>query len=125
MLKQVLTIIELGLFLLAIVLSIANMNERYNTNKTTTKTSQVSLSDIEFPLKLSILINPGFAEEELRKFGYDNLEDYLSGQFEYQDRVSFGWARHTEYGVTIGNVSGIKKKCFWLNIFFFRDFSEY
>ena len=113
MLKQALTIIELGLFLLAIVLSIANMNERSNTNKTTTKTSQVSLSDIEFPLKLSVLINPGFAEEELRKFGYDNLEDYFSGQFGNKDRDDdsmpprFGWVSHAEFGVTNGTVSGI------------------
>ena len=138
MLEYVLTIIELGFFLLAIVLSIANMNERYNTNKTTTTTSEVSLSDIEFPLKLSILINPGFAEEELKKFGYDNLDDYFSGRFGYEDfdgyfsgkdqlmPVRFGWASHTEYGLTTGTASGInRKKLFSVEYIFFREFSEY
>ena len=116
-LKILLTVIELGFFLLAIALSIANMNERYNTNKTTTKTEQVSLSDIEFPLKLSILINPGFAEEDLAKFGYDDLDDYFSGKFGNQDPgkdeakpVRYGWAGHTEYGRSFGTVSGINNK---------------
>ena len=120
MLKYVLTIFELGFFLLAIFLSIANINVRYNTNKTTTTTSLQHLSDIEFPLKLSFLINPGFAEEELDKFGYDNPDDYFSGRFGYEDEdeypdpgqdqsmpVRFGWASHTEDGLTTGTVSGI------------------
>ena len=122
--KQVLAVIELGLFLLAIFLSIANMNVRYNTNKTTTKTHQVSLSDIEFPLKFSILINPGFAEEDLAKFGYDDLDDYFSGKFGNEDPgkdesmpVRYGWAGHTEYGRTFGTVSGINNKISFLGKF--------
>ena len=107
--KQLLKIFELGLFILAIILSIANMDERYNTNKTTTKTYQASLSEIEFPLKLSILINPGFAQEDLAIFGYEEPNDYFAGRGQTQSLpISFGWAGHSEYGGVIGTVSGIK-----------------
>ena len=106
--KQVLAVIELGLFLLAIALSIANMDERYNTNKTTTKTDHVSLSDIEFPVKFSIVIYPGFSEEALALFGYANPEDYFSGYYGIEDpdgnfSRNYGWTGYSEFGA---NVSG-------------------
>ena len=43
------------LFLLAMGLSIYNIDDRYYTNKTTTITERALLKDILFPLKLSIL----------------------------------------------------------------------
>ena len=109
--KQLLKIFELGLFILAIFLSIANINERYNTNKTTTKTYQASLSEIEFPLKLSILINPGFAQEDLAIFGYEEPNDYFAGRGQSGPKsYGYGWVGHSEYGGVIGSVSGIKQQ---------------
>ena len=49
--------------------------------------SRVSLSDIEFPLKLSIFIS-GFAEEELKQFGYDDFEDYEIEQVENKGQLA-------------------------------------
>ena len=110
-LRILLTLIQLGLFLLAIILSIANMEERYNRNKTTTETYQTSLSDIKFPLKLSILIYPGFSEENLAKFGYDNPENYFSGIYGKEDpdnnlSMTYGWRGQSKFDAT---VSGKRK----------------
>ena len=63
--KNLLTFIKLGLFLLAIVLSIANINERFNSNKTTSTSYIADLASVDFPLKISVLINPGFKFKEL------------------------------------------------------------
>ena len=121
MLKILLTIIQLGLFLLAIFLSIANMDERYNRNKTTTNTYQASLSDIEFPVKFSILIYPGFSEEYLALVGYDNPEEYFSGNYGNEDpdgqfSWNYGWTGHSQFAAT---VSGIRDKMnFFFNNFF-------
>ena len=77
LIKTLLSIFKLGLFLLAIILSILNMDERYNKNKTTTRFRNVDLSKIVFPLKFSILINPGFIEDNLWKTGYASVGSYF------------------------------------------------
>ena len=81
------------------------MEERYNRNKTTTNTYQASLSDIKFPVKFSILIYPGFVEENLALFGYANPEDYFSGNYG-NDHFSrkFGWTGHSEFGSTVSGI---------------------
>ena len=106
-LKTVLTIIKLGLFLLAIGLSIANINERYNSNKTTATSSIVDLASIEFPLKISVLINPGFSSEEIRNAGYRDGFYYFSGLSKFDHEKShIGWAGHTADGGNVDNVTG-------------------
>ena len=108
--KTLLSIFKLGLFLLAVILSILNMDERYNTNKTTTKTWNMDLSEIFFPLKFSLLINPGFVKEKLEHAGYQSdynvVENYFRGEIssESEHQGSLGWA-----GNTLGTVSGIKQ----------------
>ena len=104
-LKIVLTIFKIGLFLLAIMLSLANIDDRYNKNKTTTRTSLVDLKDIKFPLKFSILVHPGFDPNLLRTAGYNNPTGYFAGRSMYQDGV-FGWAGHSKEGEPISSVSG-------------------
>ena len=125
-LKVLLTIIQLGLFLLAIFLSIANMDERYNRNKTTTNTYQASLSDIKFPVKFSILIFPGFSEENLALLGYANPEDYFSGNYGNEDSDShfsrnYGWTGHSEFGATVSGICH-KMNFLLLHFFIFRNF---
>ena len=105
-LRNVLTFFKFFLFSLAICLSISNMNERYNTNKTTTTTQHSDLSYMAFPLKVSVLVNPGFDQEELKAAGYESASGYFMGRSKYKKKNHFGWAGHTPEGGTIGNVSG-------------------
>ena len=83
------------------------MDGRYNTNKTTTKTWNMDLSEIVFPLKFFFLINPGFVEENLKNAGYENdnniVENYFNGQISSAHHAGLGWA-----GNTMGTVAGIK-----------------
>ena len=95
-----LDILNFSLFLLAICLTIWNINQRYNTNKTTTIINHV------FPLKFSILINPGFDHSKLVEMGYSSDSNYILGV----NRLGIpqqGWAGHSKEGSPIGNVSGI------------------
>ena len=100
-----LNIVNVYLFLLAISLTIWNIHERFNTNKTTTLASNEKLEQIQFPLKLSFLINPGFDHLKLDEFGYSKAGTYIWGVNKY-DKTLIGWAGLTEDGSTIGNVSG-------------------
>ena len=106
LIKTVLTILKLGLFLLAGILGILNMDDRYNTNKTTTRTWNLDISEIMFPLKFSILINPGYIEDNLRKIGYRHVFDYFEGVITSENQTSLGWAGKTTDGRTIGTVAG-------------------
>ena len=104
--KILLQLFKTGLFLLAIVLSILNVYERFYTNKTTTKTQYVDLSEIEFPLKFSFLITPGFVEDNLKKVGYYNEGNYFMGVIGQND-TNLGWAGNTSEEKNTGSVSGI------------------
>ena len=105
--KNLLTFIKLGLFLLAIVLSIANINERFNSNKTTSTSYIADLASVDFPLKISVLINPGFKFKELSRVGYWE-RSYFNGLSKYNDS-HIGWAGHTRKGGTPGimNMTGM------------------
>ena len=94
-----------SLFLLAICLTIWNIHERFNTNKTTTFTNNEKLEQIQFPLKFSILINPGFHLSKLNEMGYLSAFHYMFGINKW-GKPRMGWAGLTENGATIGNVSG-------------------
>ena len=100
-----LNILNVFLFLLAICLTIWNIHERFYTNKTTTLTSNEKLEQIQFPLKFSFLINPGFDHSKLDEMGYPSADFYIGG-FNKWDKTHIGWAGLTEDGSTVGNVSG-------------------
>merc|ERR1712208_217147 len=74
-----LNILNFSLFLLAICLTIWNINQRYNTNKTTTFINHETLEEIVFPLIFSILINPGFDHSKLVEMGYSSDSNYILG----------------------------------------------
>jgi len=101
--RTLLTALKLGLFLLAIILSILNMDDRYNTNRTTTMTWSVDLSEILFPLKFSILINPGFVEDNFKKAGYKDEADYFHGLISSESQTYLGWVGNR----TLATVAGI------------------
>ena len=100
-----LNILNVSFFLLAIILTIWNINERFYTNKTTTLTSSEKLEQIQFPLKISFLINPGFDASKLTEVGYSSPRGYILGQSIW-DKAHIGWAGFTEDGSTVNNVSG-------------------
>ena len=100
-----LTLLNAFLFLLAICLTLWNIHERFNTNKTTTFTNNQKLEHIPFPLKFSILINPGFHLSQLKKLGYQSSNSYIFGINKW-GKPRIGWAGLTEDGAAIGNVSG-------------------
>ena len=120
---SILDILNVSLFLLAICLTIWNINQRFNTNKTTTITNHEKLEEIVFPLKFSFLINPGFDQSKIVEVGYNSPSLYINGENIF-GRPQIGWAGHTKAGSTIGNVSGkleknklIKKKGKLLELF--------
>ena len=100
-----LTILNLILFLLAVCLTLWNIHERFNTNKTTTSTKNEKVEHIQFPLKFSILINPGFHLSQLKTLGYQSSNSYIFGINKW-GKPRIGWAGLTEDGAAIGNVSG-------------------
>ena len=100
-----LNILNVSLFLLAVCLTIWNINQRFNTNKTTTFTNNERLEQIPFPLKFSILINPGFDLSKLDEVGYSHAGSYLFGVNKWK-KNRIGWAGLNEDGSTVGNVSG-------------------
>ena len=100
-----LKILNLSLFLLAVCLTIWNINQRFNTNKTTTFTNNERLEQIPFPLKISILINPGLDLSKLDEVGYSTVGSYISG-FNKWGKKCIGWAGLNEDGSIVGNVSG-------------------
>ena len=102
---SVLSILNTSFFLLAICLTIWNINERFNTNKTTTFTNEEKLDHILFPLKFTVLVNPGFDLAKLKEVGYSAVGLYISGKDKWGG-PHIGWAGHTEDGSIIGNVSG-------------------
>ena len=110
--KTVLTIFKLGLFLLAIILSILNMDDRYNTNKTTTRTWSVDHSEILFPLKFSILINPGFVEDNLKNAGYEETENYFRGDISPENQTYLGWAGNRPMS-TVAGISKLRHRPSW------------
>ena len=106
---SILDILNVSLFLLAICLTIWNINQRYNTNKTTSITTHEKLEEIVFPLKFSLLINPGFDQSKIVEMGYPSSALYINGENIF-GRPQIGWAGHTKAGSTIGNVSGTLEK---------------
>ena len=68
-------------------------------------TSNEKLEQIPFPLKFSVLINPGFDISKLNEVGYSSSERYILGQSKL-DKKHIGWAGLTEDGSKVGNVSG-------------------
>ena len=107
--KKVLKVVNLLFFLLAIVLSIFNIHQRFFTNQTTDHTTNVDLQDIQFPLRFSILVNPGFSQNNLWSAGYYNPYSYFRGTSRFGGKM--GWAGHNSEGGTVGSVSGIKRVC--------------
>ena len=106
---SILDILNVSLFLLAICLTIWNINQRFNTNKTTTITNHEKLEEIVFPLKFSLLIYPGFDQSKIVEVGYNGPSPYIIGENRF-GRPQIGWAGHTEAGSIIGNVSGKLEK---------------
>ena len=113
-LRSVLTFFKLSFFLLAICLTILNINERYNTNETTAATNAVDMAKVDFPISFSIIVNPGFTRAYLSK-GYLNIDDYFLGLGGFRDE-HYGWAGHTEEGGIISTVAGNIKFRFCKNI---------
>ena len=108
--QTLLTVFKLGLFLLAIILSILNIDDRYNTNKTTTTTWSVDHSEIFFPLNFSILITPGFVEDNLKKAGYEGIVSYFSGIIASENQTyNRGWAGKMP-NVTVAGI-GTSSRC--------------
>ena len=104
-LKTVSTILKLVFFLLAIGLSIANIHSSFYSNKTTTSTSIVNISSIEFPLKISIFVYPGFILSNYTGY-YDFDPAYFFSGVSRFGMSRIGWAGHTEQGGTLGTVTG-------------------
>ena len=102
---SVLSILNVSLFLLAICLTIWNINQRFNTNKTTVYNNKEKLGQISFPLKFSFLVNPGFELSKLNALGYSTAGHYICGVNKW-GKPQIGWAGFTKNGSTIGNVSG-------------------
>ena len=76
------------------------MDERFYSNKTTTKTQNVDLSEVQFPLKFSFLMNPGFVEDNLKKAGYCYERNYFMGVISNtceigKNDMNLGWAGNT------------------------------
>ena len=109
---SILDILNVSLFLLAICLTIWNINQRFNTNKTTSITNHEKLEEIVFPLKFSLLIYPGFDQSKLVEVGYRSPSPYIIGENRF-GRPQIGWAGHTKAGSTLGNVSGKLEKESW------------
>jgi hypothetical protein len=104
-LRSVLTFFKLSFFLLAICLTILNINDRYNTNKTTVTTYAVDLSKVDFPVSFSLIVSPGFKDMALQTNGYEDGIEYFGGQSRFSED-HYGWAGHTEEGGIISSVSG-------------------
>ena len=102
---SILDILNVSLFLLAIYLTIWNINQRFNTNKTTSITNHEKLEEIVFPIKFSFLINPGYDQSTLVEVGYSSPSGYIMGVNKF-GTPQLGWAGHSKAGSTIGNVSG-------------------
>ena len=100
-----LDILNVSLFLLAIILSIWYINERFYTNKTTTFTNNERLDQTPFPLKFSFFINPGFDVSKLNEVGYSTAGWYILGINKW-NIPHIGWAGLTKDGSTAGNVPG-------------------
>ena len=112
--KILVKIFKPGLFLLAILLSILNVYERFYSNKTTSKTQNVDLYQIEFPLQFSFLITPGFVEDNLKKAGYYNEDFYFLGVIGSKgvwgkNDTNLGWAGNTSEERNTYSVSGISQ----------------
>ena len=106
-LGSLITLFKLSFFLLAICLTILNINERYNTNKISVSTYAVDRSKIDFPISFSIIVNPGL--KDLFSNGYSYWEHPTSGYYRGESKFGnahFGWAGHTKEGGIISNVSG-------------------
>ena len=112
--NKLLRYLNLCMILLAIFLSILNIDERYGTNKTTTTITNQGIQDLKFPLKLSILVNPGIEKEQLRDVGYDEYESnagyYLGVAKEDLQGLQLSWAGHSKEDEVFGNVSGKLEK---------------
>ena len=104
-LRNILTLFNLCLFLLAVSLIILNIHDRYFTNKTSVSTESVKMSERSFPVSISIVVNPGFEEEALQEAGYHDTYNYFAGRSKY-DNGNIGWAGHTADGGVIDDVSG-------------------
>ena len=106
---RILDCLNVSLFILAICLTAWNINQRFNTNKTTIIKDHEKLENIVFPLKFSFLITPGFDHSKLIEEGFPSVFGYLLGV----NRLGIpqiGWAGHTKEGPTIANVSGKLEK---------------
>ena len=91
--------------MLAILMTMQNMYDRYCTNKTHSVNEVISLQTLEFPVILSIIITPGFDLKALQEVGYSGANDYFLGVSRYK-YGTFGWAGHTPNGGTLSNISG-------------------
>ena len=78
---------------------------------TLTNTSQreVALSDISFPLGLSICIIPGFSRVALLEAGYRNIGQYFRGNSRF-NRSILGWGGHTAAGGTVATPTAVLAK---------------
>jgi formylmethanofuran dehydrogenase subunit B len=103
--KNILTLLKLSLFLLAICLSIWNIRDRFYTNKTSVATATVEMSKRAFPVSISLVITPGFNETALEEAGYQDTYNYFTGRSKYKNN-NVGWAGHTADGGVMDEVSG-------------------
>ena len=91
-LGSLITIFKLSFFLLAICLTILNINERYNTNKISVSTYAVDRSTIDFPISFSIIVNPGLKDLFSNGYWAHPTSGYYRGESKF-DNDHFGWAR--------------------------------
>ena len=103
--KNILTLLKLSFFLLAICLSIWNIRDRFYTNKTSVSKEMVKMSQRGFPVRISLVITPGFNETALQEAGYNDTYNYFVGRSKYENN-NVGWAGHTADGGVKGDVPG-------------------
>ena len=79
---------------------------------TNTESSQVQLSDIDFPVLFKVCVKPGFEYERLVKKGYESLEDYFHGRSRFKNDL-FGWNGHWKLKQNFESMEGLEDKCLY------------
>ena len=104
--------IQAVFFLVALVFTFLNVNERFFSKKVrindtisrdltyiikTTVTYQTrKLSEIDFPMFISLFSTPGYDITSLRNFGFKEVMDFFSGKIKITDDTThFYWGNET------------------------------
>ena len=82
---------------------------------TNTKSSQVQLSDIDFPVLFKVCVKPGFKYERLVKEGYESFTDYFHGRSRFQNDL-FGWNGHGKPKQNSKSMEGLEDQFLYAHI---------